>query len=511
MISALPAPSSVECPATPAFATPTATDTCDAAPTLTFVDVTIPGTCPQEFTVTRTWTATDSCGNSSSASQTISVTDNTAPVISALPASSSVECPATPAFATPTATDACDAAPTLTFLDVTTPGTCPQEFTVTRTWTATDACGNSSSASQTISVTDNTGPVVTAGTIGACYPDNASAEAAAILATAAVDACGGTVTKTAATVGTCTAIVTVTATDPCGNTTSVSYNTRIDNLAPVISSTAATQGANNVMNNDCAVNPVVQGTVTITVAASDNCSLVNGHPSVVLVNGTNVADISASAVETPPASGTFIYTWTVTAATASGTWTATITAGDLCQTTTSSFTLCVNPCQITGVVQLESFVGSGTIPLANRRVVTFKATDGLGVVLKTWTLDLTFTVGTFASGGVASYTLTDVPAGTTHLSAKTDWNKRRRLTVPLDPSCQGVANFTGAAAQLRGGDITGDNVVNLADYSLLLSHWLELVSGVPAAAVADMNGDDLVNIDDYTILGLNWFTTGDAQ
>jgi hypothetical protein len=80
--------------------------------------------------------------------------------------------------------------------------------------------------------------------------------------------------------------------------------------------------------------------------------------------------------------------------------------------------------------------------------------------------------------------------------------------VSLDPDCQGVVNFTGAA-QLRGGDITGDNVVNLADYSSLVSHWLDVVSSTPAAAVADMNGDGVINILDYVILGTNWFTTGD--
>jgi hypothetical protein len=35
------------------------------------------------FVFSRTWTATDSCGNSSTASQTINVQDKTAPVIAA--------------------------------------------------------------------------------------------------------------------------------------------------------------------------------------------------------------------------------------------------------------------------------------------------------------------------------------------------------------------------------------------------------------------------------------------
>ena len=78
--------STIDCPATPAFAQATATDDCDATVTLTFNDVTTPGTCAGNYSVTRTWTATDDCGNSSTATQTINVQDITAPVIAALPA-----------------------------------------------------------------------------------------------------------------------------------------------------------------------------------------------------------------------------------------------------------------------------------------------------------------------------------------------------------------------------------------------------------------------------------------
>jgi hypothetical protein len=46
-------------------------------------DVTTDGDCAGSYSVTRTWTATDSCGNSSTASQTINVQDKTAPVIAA--------------------------------------------------------------------------------------------------------------------------------------------------------------------------------------------------------------------------------------------------------------------------------------------------------------------------------------------------------------------------------------------------------------------------------------------
>ncbi|MBK9985096.1 MAG: hypothetical protein IPP15_22525 [Saprospiraceae bacterium] len=128
---------------------------------LTSADVTTSGDCAGEYSVTRTWTATDACGNSSSASQTINVQDVTAPVLAGrvtLP--STIDCPAAPVFAVATATDACGSAFTLTSADVTTSGDCAGEYSVTRTWTATDACGNSSSASQTINVQDITAPVI---------------------------------------------------------------------------------------------------------------------------------------------------------------------------------------------------------------------------------------------------------------------------------------------------------------------------------------------------------------
>src|SRR2546428_5474529 len=107
-ISALPGPARIGTRLTSRHDTPTYTDLCDPKPTLTFADVTTPGACPQAKSVTRTWTATDHCGNSSTASQTINVVDTPAPSISTLPGPTTIECPATPSFATPTATDACD-------------------------------------------------------------------------------------------------------------------------------------------------------------------------------------------------------------------------------------------------------------------------------------------------------------------------------------------------------------------------------------------------------------------
>ena len=84
--------------------TATATDNCDLAVTITYDgEVKTAGGCEDEYTLTRTWTAEDNCGNTSSCSQVITVEDNTPPVITC-PVDETVECDAIPAVGTATAT-----------------------------------------------------------------------------------------------------------------------------------------------------------------------------------------------------------------------------------------------------------------------------------------------------------------------------------------------------------------------------------------------------------------------
>src|SRR2546426_434938 len=265
VITALPGPSTIECPATPSFATPAASDACDPAPTLSFADATTPGSCPPNSVVTRTWTATDHCGHSTTASQVINVVDTTAPVITALPGPSTIECPATPSFATPAASDACDPAPTLSFADATTPGSCPPNSVVTRTWTATDHCGHSTTASQVINVVDTTAPVITA----LPGPSTIECPATPSFATpAASDACDPAPTLSfadATTPGSCppNSVVTRTwtATDHCGHSTTASQVINVvDTTAPVIT---ALPGPSTI---ECPATPSFA-----TPAASDAC------------------------------------------------------------------------------------------------------------------------------------------------------------------------------------------------------------------------------------------------
>ncbi|MFV5693802.1 HYR domain-containing protein, partial [Flavobacterium sp. LT1R49] len=189
VLSEAPANVTAECSAVPAAATLTATDNCDATPVVTFNEVKTNGNCASNYTLTRTWTATDVCGNTASKSQVITVQDKTAPVLSEAPANVTAECSAVPAAAALTATDNCDATPVVTFNEVKTNGNCASNYTLTRTWTATDVCGNTASKSQVITVQDKTAPVLSEA------PANVTAECSAVPAAAtltATDNCDAT-------------------------------------------------------------------------------------------------------------------------------------------------------------------------------------------------------------------------------------------------------------------------------------------------------------------------------
>ena len=161
----VPADQTIECNTTPNWGTATATDNCDANVTITFADETSTVNCCTSR-ITRTWTATDDCGNAVSATTVITIVDTTPPVITNVPATTTVECNGGPlVWPTISATDNCSAV-TITFQDITTQnGCCTGRYSVTRVWIVSDLCGNTASASATINVVDNTPPTIT------CAPD----------------------------------------------------------------------------------------------------------------------------------------------------------------------------------------------------------------------------------------------------------------------------------------------------------------------------------------------------
>ena len=70
-----------------------------------------------------------------------------------------VACDAIPAAVTLTAMDNCNSPAIVTASDSRTDGACPNTYTITRTWTASDCSGNTATATQVINVQDIRPPV----------------------------------------------------------------------------------------------------------------------------------------------------------------------------------------------------------------------------------------------------------------------------------------------------------------------------------------------------------------
>src|SRR5258705_363900 len=215
-----------------ALGTASATDAC-GNPTVTSSDGRVSSDgCSRSQT--RTWTARDACGNTSTASRTATWTaDVTPPTFTTGGGSLTLGCNPSQsdingALGTASATDACGN-PTVTSSDgaVQSNGCSRSQ---TRTWTARDACGNTSTAARTATWTsDNTAPTLITGGTGTSLGCNPSAgDINGALGTAsATDACGTpTVTSSDGAVGSdgCsrTQTRTWTARDACGNTSTAS-------------------------------------------------------------------------------------------------------------------------------------------------------------------------------------------------------------------------------------------------------------------------------------------------
>lgn len=118
------------------------------------------------YNVTRTWTATDACGNVSNIqTQVVTVEDVTAPVVvpATVPANMTVSCDNIPVAVEVEFTDACSPV-TVHFAEVSTQDAdvtveAHYNYTITRTWYASDVTGNNSDTiTQVITVEDTQAP-----------------------------------------------------------------------------------------------------------------------------------------------------------------------------------------------------------------------------------------------------------------------------------------------------------------------------------------------------------------
>ena len=351
-IITLDGPSAVTVTASTAFDDPgvTCTDETDPNPSLDFDIVDIDLNTPGDYTVT--YTCTDSSGNSSTATWTVTVIamdaeppeDNIPPIIT-LDGPSAVTVTASTAFDDPgvTCTDETDPNPSLDFdivdIDLNTPG----DYTVT--YTCTDSSGNSSTATWTVTVIamdaeppeDNNPPTITLNglsavtiTAGTTYTEQG--------ATCTDDTDPAPTVTTTGTVDTSspgTYTVTYACTDSSGNgstisrtVTVVAAETPIDTTDPVIAingsseltiqagSTYTEQGATCTDDTDGSLQVTTTGTVdtsnpgtyTVTYACTDSSgngstisrtvTVVDTTDPVIAINGSSELTITAGTAYT---------------------------------------------------------------------------------------------------------------------------------------------------------------------------------------------------------------------
>ncbi|MEZ4950494.1 MAG: hypothetical protein R2784_14075 [Saprospiraceae bacterium] len=287
----------IECSEALPIDEPSVSDDCDPDVDLTFVDTDVPGACPEERIITRTWTATDDCGNTATVSRVITLQDSEAPVLTGVPADITADCGNIPPVPSNiTATDNCDTDVDITFEEIANPGACAANQSIMRVWTATDNCGNSVSQTQMITVSDDEAPVF------ANIPSDVTVECSNIPAPqtpTATDNCDTDVQidlDESTFAGACpedyVLIRTWTATDDCGNSTTVSQTLTVqDTEVPVITGVPQNQTVS------CDNVPSVPN----NVIATDNCD-----PDVDLTFETQTI------AGTCPENYTLVWTWTAT-------------------------------------------------------------------------------------------------------------------------------------------------------------------------------------------------------
>jgi len=241
---------------------PVATDNCSGTVTGTHNAV-----LPITASTTLTWTYNDGHGNSSTQTQNVVISDNTAPVPNVTSLATLTDQCGITSLTAPTATDNCAGTITGTHNAV-----LPITSSATITWTYNDGHGNSSTQTQDIVIDDNTAPVPNVTSL-ATLTNQCSITA--LTAPTATDNCVGTITGTHNTVLpiTSSAMITWTFNDGHGNSSTQTQNVVIsDNTAPVANAASLTD-----LTAQCTINALIPPTAT------DNCAgTITGTPNVTL-------------------------------------------------------------------------------------------------------------------------------------------------------------------------------------------------------------------------------------
>jgi hypothetical protein len=273
---------STTCNGTATWTAPTATDNCTTPVTVTSTHNS--GDAFPVGSTTVTYTFKDAALNTSICSFTVTVVDDTPPTANALTAVN-VQCisgiPAANIAAVTGETDNCGGVVTVAHVSDANnggAGSTASPYIITRTYSLTDARGNTTNITQTLTAKDNTAPVPNVATLAAATGECS----VTVTAPTATDNCKGAVTGTTTSPLTYTAqgtySITWTYNDGNGNMATQTQNVIVkDVTAPVLSGIVPNQSTlwppNHKMKD-----------VTLTYSASDNCG---GIPSCITTVSSN--------------------------------------------------------------------------------------------------------------------------------------------------------------------------------------------------------------------------------
>ncbi|MFZ4401936.1 MAG: T9SS type A sorting domain-containing protein [Bacteroidales bacterium] len=287
-------------------------DNCSTGLQATYTDVkTI--NCEGSYTISRTWSLTDHCGNSATGQvQTITVLDTIAPTFtkpSDITLYKSQNCevndlPTGDAGDVSNEADNCSTGLQATYTDVKTIN-CEGSYTISRTWSLTDHCGNSATGQvQTITVLDTIAPTftkpsdITLYKSQNCEVNDLPTGGAGDVSNEADNCSTGlqatyTDVKTINCEGSYTISRTWSLTDHCGNSAAAQIQiiTVLDTIAPTF-----TRPSDITIYTDanCGYDVTVANTGNVNNAA-DNCStnIIAGYTDV-LVNGSCIGSYTIS-------------------------------------------------------------------------------------------------------------------------------------------------------------------------------------------------------------------------
>ena len=455
------------------------TDNCTATPTVTLSATSFD--CSDLGSNTITITATDASGNVKTATKTVTVVDNTAPTITA-PASITLTLGSSGAVSLPLSTasaaDNCSGAPSLTYSA--TNFSCADVGSNTITITSVDASGNSSTATMTVVVQDNTAPSLALSTASVTLVLDANGSASlstAQLVSSATDNCSSVTLSVSPSSFGCSDLgantVTVTATDASGNTTTATASVTVaDQTAPTI----ATVGSAVTVYLDANGSGSIS-TSDVVSSTTDNCTTA---PTVSLsTTSFGCADLGSNTV-------------TITATDGSGN----------ASTATKSVTVVdtISP-TITAPASLTLTLGSGGT--VNLPATTASATDNCS-----GSVTLSYSVTSFSCSDVGSNTVTvtatDANGNATTSSMTVTVQDNTAPTLALNTTTTTLALDASGSASLAAAQLVSSVSDNCSGVTISVSPssfgCSDLGANTVTVTATDANGNSTTATTSVTVV-----------